>query len=534
VDAVYDDVGLRFQKVEQIGEALLFESQRKIADAVSPAGQDSVVVFNYENGPRTDFVTVRLPVQDGKWPAKLIAPDGAEAPLQVIERGGHSPTDRRERVTFGFVARDVPGFGYRAYGVEYGEAEEAGGRRSAAEDATRQKINSDTGGGMFTVAANDGGTLYFEDWGSTSIYPPLNQFVDGGDRGDEYTYCPPDQDHLVDTPAKPPEIGVIENGPARRTMEIRMVYRLPEGLTENRRSRSDELVDCAIVTRGSVYDGVPRVDIETQIDNRAKDHRLRVLIPTLTSTTTSHAEQHFGVVERPVAVPEDDGTWVETPVGTYPAKTFVDLSDGDRGLMLATRGLPEYEAIEEEDGTITLALTLLRCVGALSLPNLKTRKGHAGPHFLAPGAQMQGRWKFQYSLIPHEGGWDAPQDDGPPPFVQAHNFARPMRAIRTSRGRGELPPEGSFLEIEPAAVILSALKVAEDDASTIVRVYNISNETVEARIRPRWAFRKVERVDLNEENAVPAEATDAAVRLGLKANEIVTLRFAANSRGLKR
>ena len=51
-----------------------------------------------------------------------------------------------------------------------------------------------------------------------------------------------------------------------------------------------------------------------------------------------------------------------------------------------------------------------------------------------PGAQMQGRWKFQYSLIPHEGGWQNA-------FEHAHNFARPMRAIRTSRGRGELPPE---------------------------------------------------------------------------------------------
>jgi alpha-mannosidase len=131
---------------------------------------------------------------------------------------------------------------------------------------------------------------------------------------------------------------------------------------------------------------------------------------------------------------------------------------------------------------------------------------------------MQGHWKFQYSLIPHEGGWENA-------FEQAHNFARPMRAIRTSRGRGELPSEGSFLEIEPATVILSALKVAEDDGSTIVRVYNISNEAVEGRVRPRWAFGKVERVDLNEESPVRVKAERGVVRLALKANEIVTLRF---------
>jgi hypothetical protein len=35
----------------------------------------------------------------------------------------------------------------------------------------------------------------------------------------------------------------------------------------------------------------------------------------------------------------------------------------------------------------------------------------------------------------------------------------------------------------------------------------------------------VERVDLNEENAGPIEMDDGAVRVELKANEIVTLRF---------
>jgi alpha-mannosidase len=139
---------------------------------------------------------------------------------------------------------------------------------------------------------------------------------------------------------------------------------------------------------------------------------------------------------------------------------------------------------------------------------------------------MQGRWKFQYSLIPHQGGWEKA-------YRQAHNFARPMRAIRTSRGRGELRAEASFIEIEPPAVILSALKVAEDDGSTIVRMYNISNEPVEGRVRlrpdghpsGRTPLGKVERVDLNEENAEPVTPEDGTVALGMKPNEIVTLRY---------
>jgi alpha-mannosidase len=528
VDAVYDDVGLRFQKVAQIGEALLYESQRKIADASAPPGQDSVVVFNYENGPRADFCTIRLPVQEGKWPAKLVAPDGTEAPLQVIERGGHSPTDRRELVTFGFVARDMPGFGYRVYRAEYHDAD-VGARH---DSPVRHEIANE----WFSVLADAAdGTLTIKSSATGHTYTGLNRFVDGGERGDEYTYCPPDNDAFVRSP-EGLQLRVIEDGPARQTLEVRMRYRLPASLTEDRRGRSDECVPCEIVTRVSLYPDVERVDIETEIDNRARDHRLRVHFPTGTRSDRSHAEQHFGVVERPVAVPEDDGTWFESPVGTYPARSFVDVCDGDRDLMLAPRGLPEYEALEEEDGTITIALTLLRCVEWLSRADLNTRRQHAGPGMHTPGAQMQGRWKFQYSLIPHQYGWQSA-------FGQAHNFARPMRAIRTSRGRGGRPQESTFIELPGWETILSTMKLAEDDGSTIVRVYNISDDPKEGRkklvfldghsvpvdlrasIQLNLPFSKVERVDLNEEHPTPLETEDGVVRLPLKPNEIATLRF---------
>src|SRR5439155_27161873 len=88
--------------------------------------------------------------------------------------------------------------------------------------------------------------------------------------------------------------------------------------------------DCEIITRVSLYPGVARVDIETEIDNRAKDHRLRVHFPTGLRAERSHAEQHFGVISRPIGLPEHDDSWFETPVATHPQRSFVDISDGER------------------------------------------------------------------------------------------------------------------------------------------------------------------------------------------------------------
>jgi alpha-mannosidase len=131
---------------------------------------------------------------------------------------------------------------------------------------------------------------------------------------------------------------------------------------------------------------------------------------------------------------------------------------------------------------------------------------------------MLGRWKFQYSVIPHEGGWQSA-------YAEAHRFVRPLRAVRVSRGSGGLPETASLLEVEPPDVILSALKVAEDDGSIIARVYNIGSQAVEARVALRVPFSKVERVDLNEERTQAIPHDDGSVRIDLKTNEIATLKF---------
>jgi hypothetical protein len=51
---------------------------------------------------------------------------------------------------------------------------------------------------------------------------------------------------------------------------------VPCELAPDRKARGSAVVDLPITTRISLAAGVPRVDIHTEIDNRARDHRLRV------------------------------------------------------------------------------------------------------------------------------------------------------------------------------------------------------------------------------------------------------------------
>ncbi len=373
---------------------------------------------------------------------------------------------------------------------------------------------------FFRVTADPaGGTLTIEDRRTGTILSGLNRFVDGGDCGDEYTHCSPKNDRIIDMPSQPPQVRVTERGPARWTLESIQMYSLPSGLTAVRDARSPQHAECRVVSRVRLYPGVARIDIDTDVDNQAQDHRLRVHFPTGFRTEQAHAEQHFGVLRRLVATPEDDGTGTETPVATYPQKSFVDVSDGQRGLTVANRGLPEYEALQETDGTVTIALTLLRCVGWLSRTDIRTRRGPAGPSLETPGAQMPGRWTFHYSLIPHAGGWETS-------FQEAHRFARPLRAVRSDRGTGDLPPEGSLVLIEPSTLVLSSLKIAEDGDAIIVRVYNTSDAPQEGRLRLLLPHTSAQMVDLNEEPLGPVDVDGGWVKLSARANQILSVRFA--------
>lgn len=278
------------------------------------------------------------------------------------------------------------------------------------------------------------------------------------------------------------------------------------------------MVEVPIISRVSLSPGGRRVEIETRVTNLARDHRLQVHFPTPIATTRSFAEGSFDVVERPLELPADTEDWIEQPMPTKPQKSFVDVSDGQIGLMVANRGLPEYEVIPTGQGS-TVALTLLRCVGWLSRDDLTTRVGHAGPPVETPEAQCPGEHTFHYAIIPHNGEWREA-------YQETHAFNAPLQAVTTGFHPGSLPMEQSFLEIKPDSLVVSAVKRAEEGDGLIVRFYNITGERVRGRVRLNISFKEGWRVNLNEEKIKKLTPDKkGAISLPVRGHEIVTLRF---------
>ncbi len=280
-----------------------------------------------------------------------------------------------------------------------------------------------------------------------------------------------------------------------------------------------------IVSTVTLTDGVPRVDVRTVVFNAAEDHRLRVHFPSGLKTAVSKADQHFGVVQRPIALPKwDPATWMEEPLGTYPQKAFVSVDDGAFGLTIANRGLPEYEVLDPDGqstrGGAEIALTLLRCVGWLSRADISSRRGGAGPQLRTPGAQMHGRHEFAYSIIPHAGDWASAGA-----HVAAVQHLRPMRARWNRHGLGHIDYAGSLVRVESPAFAVSAIKRAEDGDGVIVRLYNTLDEEAGTAVDVPSTSGGVSMVNLNEEHIADLRRDEDGVGITARPNEIVTLRF---------
>lgn len=534
IDQVHDEMMQRFAQVKQIAHELTNRSLEHLASKINTLNE-SLIVFNTLNWLRTDRVTATIEFPLGE-PTRgnptidyskdvaaieILDPHGKRIPYKLLERSIAakqvlSPVELPRsvmvrRFVIEFIAENVPACGYKTYSINpvprMPKSENSLTNQLYWEGAlSNEEITATVFEGTITVfdkkaaAGEAEGGLTFSN---------LGILEDGGDVGDEYHYRQPTKDCKITTLQSAPKISVEDNSPVSATIRLDMILKLPKSAQPNGKGRSEEVVDCPITTWITVAAKTPRVDIVTEIENQAKDHRLRVLFPSGIETDVSHAEGHFDVVTRQIKPPKE---W-HNAAPFYPQRSWVDINDGVKGLTIINKGLPEYEVYDDEARTI--ALTLLRCVGHLS------GSGETPTAIPTPGAQCIGKHRFEYSILPHKGTWEEAMV-----WRQAHQFNVAMLAVQTGAHKGKLPAEHSFVEVSAPTLIVTAIKKAEDRDSLIVRFFNISEEPVHnAKIKVDKAT-SARTVNLNEEPGTEliVEA-DGSVIVDVPGRKIATIEF---------
>ncbi len=551
IDAVHDENMTRFARARQVGDAVVDLALDAIADSVpaSAPGVIRAVVVNTDAVERAQVVEtfVDLPVDSAEpwrkvdaqaldrpvafWPPEstitgVTGPDGRPVEFQIL---GEEPlvshvmsryetpwalNVRRLRVLFWAPA--LPPCGYAAFDLAIGAAggHAAAGRRLVSggdKYAENERIK---------ISFNHDGTFEVSDKATGVTYHRVAAIEDLGDVGDEYNYSPPAADRAVTSAdARVTGISRLGGGPLRAGLRVELELPLPRSAGADRKGRSAETVMVPVAIDATLDAGSPRVALTVSIDNRASDHRLRLLFPTgAASVATARADTAFDVITRAarIAVPAEIRN--ESPVSSMPMISMVDAGDTETGATVIGRGLMEYEIVDA-----AIAMTLIRAVGDLSRNDLATRpSGHAGPPVATPAAQCLGLQRFELAFEPH----------GAPPLAgelmaaaRAHNLPPRVTTARLSTGTGPLTRSFFRLERRAGDVVLSALKQAEDRASTIVRLFNPGDEAASVVLGVDPPIAQAFAVNFLEErqNALRIEGGGIELRLGPKQIQTIEL-----------
>lgn len=510
IDQVHREMIPRFDQSIQIAQILAEKSVQHInaridtgAHGTSPA----VVVHNSLPRRRMGWVSVWLPrTEITPGTHRLLDSDGAEVPFRIRDVAGNRPTsDQYEFSELGFVA-GVPGLGHSTYHlverqvpldpkqVTFATVQPAA-RLKGSVAVTDLLVGDCTLENRYLrVRVDDvSGTLMVTDKRTGEVYAGLNGFEDAGDAGDEYSYSQPLNDMvLLSERAARVHVSVAEAGYARATLRIDLHWSLPDGLTDDRLSRSACYRETRLSTYVTLTAGSPIIEITTEWENVTRDHRLRVRFPLGAAVESSFAQGQFSVDERPVPIGDPGNGWPETRVSTMPQQGWVSVGTGSRGLMVANRGLPEFEVLQ--DGSGTIAVTLLRAAGWLSRDDLISRVGGAGPTVPTPDAECLGPNSASYAVIPHSGSWLDSRA-----FEQAEEYLVPLYGAATDAHSGPLAPVAGLIEVESEhALVMSACKRAESGDELILRFWNVSADHTEARVRVGRAIASARLVDLKE------------------------------------
>jgi alpha-mannosidase/mannosylglycerate hydrolase len=527
----------RFSQTEQIAERLTLEASRSIAASVSGDVRDDelrVVVFNPVATAVNETVEIDLEIPND-WPTfneffgfepkpsfRVFGIDGKEIPYQRLRQTNNRTKTRIYETKFPQHYRtsdvcvslpvELPACGYTTLTVCAGRSGEPT-RHPSSRGLARNDNSMENEYLVVTVMPD--GSITVQDKRTGESYPGLLTFEDSADIGDGWYYGMAVNDEVFTSRASNAAVALVHDGPNLTTFRIRTTMQVPRRFTfDDTMTRTAELVDLIVESSVSLRPGAEAVEVETVVRNIAEDHRLRVLFPVCVQADTYLADTPFDVVERPIALHEDNYLFRELEVETKPQQTWTAVFQEGRGLAVVSTGL--LETAVRDNPERTLALTLLR--------STRRTVGTDGE----PEGLLLGDWTLRYQIVPLSGAPDRVQL-----FRTAQKVAAEVRAIqlrdadiRLHRTATMLPASLSFMDVRGDVVVTSARMV---EACMEIRLFNpyADPAAIEVRLAPELGFSCFQFTDLEGTPVSDrTDATDGVAQLVVQPKKIVTLRFA--------
>jgi mannosylglycerate hydrolase len=539
-DKIADDVMNRLSQVQDIADTVYEESLAHLITRLDLSAYDTKDVLLLAVNPlpypvrEVVKICVDTPQVDNVWEFGLVDAAGQELGVQHVSRQEMTipVNDLDSRPWPFYVDRHmayvdtgvIPAGGYAILQVV---PKQHFSRKAVFWPDMRTSTGGDISAGAnqleneyLAVEVQANGTINLTDKTTGRCFSDLLAFEDAGDVGDYWVFYPPYNDRIYTSLGCAARIWCEDNGPLAATIgiEIKMPVpaygERPESAIRGESKRSAEMTELQIITHLTLKRGAKQLEVTTRVVNTARDHRLRLLLPTDIDATHSCAAGHFTVDKRPILQTRETVDEFYPEMQTLPQQTFVDIADEGIGLAVVNDSLTEYEV--KGDARHTLALTLFRSVRNI----LCTEFRSASVFSQQEGGQCLRTLEFHYGLYPHQGDW---QQAGVQREAEKLNVPPTMLQL-SAHARGEMKPVGSLYEIEPAELVLSTLKKAEDRDSYIMRLYNPTEREVDGKVTFLAEIKSAYLTNLDEVRSEEMEVTDGhAVAVNVAKQQIVTI-----------
>lgn len=554
VDEVHREMVMRFDKSYQATNFIVSESLNMLAkqiDTVSVKawGRGAVpfAVFNTSGWQRSGVVTVELVVDkkyfpEGPSPAALaedleqvsyqsyrvLDDQGRYIPAGIEDLGIHFgyelPKSRfrqpymARHVRLTFKVDQVPACGYQSYAwVPDVEIADKGYLKTTSLTVSDRMMEN----AYIRVEIANDGTVCITDRTTGHSFEGLCAYENTGDIGNEYVYRQPPGEVPLSTKGLQAEVRLIEQSPYRAIIEVMHHWEAPVQagaefeeekrnlvwFTDRKAQRVTETVPMTIRTQYVLEEEARGLKVRTSFNNQAKDHRLRVIIPTGVECDEHTVDSIFEIARRSNTPAKE---WVN-PSNCQHQQAFVSLTDGNIGLTVANLGLNEYEVLR--DGSNSIAITLLRAVSEL---------GDWGV-FPTPEAQCLGDHTVEFAIYPHAG--DGIQSST---YAEAYMYPIPWSFVQVDVQIGLLPSTYQWLNWTGDKLAFSTLKMSQDNGDVIARWYNMSNVTDELIVSSALGIKDVYESDVLERRGEqlafkPEDNGPQSIRTEVGGHQIFTL-----------
>lgn len=543
VDPVNKEMEIRFDRSIEVANTVIEDASEQLAETIDTScfakyGENVLpfVVFNTTGWERSGSVTVTIDaVRDYNkflWDGhkamkaielptyKVIDSEGNEMQANIKDAGvqfGHDlPGDKfrqpymARQVEVTVYTENVPAMGYQTYALV--PTEEVKAQETGLVTGANKMENE-----FLAVSINEDGTLNVCDKTLGRNYENLCYFEDTLDAGNEYIYFCPEGNPAILTKGTTAEIKLVEDSAFRAVYEIVNVMTLPvsadeqlkeeqEGLIEfmNRTChRSAEMTELTLHTFVTLEKGAHSIKFRTEMDNNAKDHRIRVVVPADIACTHHYAESVLEVVKRPN---EHSKLW-ENPCKCEHQQSFVGMNDDKGGVMVSNIGLYEYEILTEEKNA--MAVTLLRCVGEM---------GDWGV-FPTELSQQLRHITAEYELTFFAG--DLVESES---YREAYQFQVPVTVMQADVHEGKYAPAKSFFTWSGERMMLSNIKAKDNGTDRMARFVNCSGKETVLRIQKDDSFEKAYFSNVIEEEIRELEMNaEGYYEIPVRGFEIVTI-----------